>query len=138
MIFRHLRHQGKRPWSCSRVPAFSCHLFHSRDELRGCPQSGTAWMCVTVASLGSQRCWFRKQFCANKRSWKFEERCTAILFGITLVMAAYAPDSGKGTEMYEASISSVLESAARRTSMLSRRPLHYRRSQCGMGVHVCR
>ena len=49
-----------------------------------------------------------EQFCTVKRSWKFAERCTAILFGTTLVMAAYAPDSGKTIEMYEAFISSVL------------------------------
>ena len=33
-----------------------------------------------------------KQFCEIKRSWNLEERCTAILFGITLVMAVYAPE----------------------------------------------
>ena len=38
----------------------------------------------------------------------FEERCTAVLFGTTLVVAAYAPDSSKGMEMYKAFISSVL------------------------------
>ena len=31
-----------------------------------------------------------EQFCTLKRSWNFEERCAAILFGTTLVMAAYA------------------------------------------------
>ena len=49
------------------------------------------------------------QFCTIKRSWTFEERCTAILFGTTLVMAAYAPDSSKDMEMYEAFLSGVLE-----------------------------
>ena len=73
-----------------------------------------------------------EQFCTKKRSWKSEERCTAILFRTTLVGAAYAPDSGKSTEMYEAFDASVLESAARRTSG-SQRLVHYRRSQCGMG-----
>ena len=50
-----------------------------------------------------------RQFCTIKRSWKFEERCTAILFGTTLVMAVCAPDSSKSMEMHEAFISSVLK-----------------------------
>ena len=50
-----------------------------------------------------------KQFCTIKISWKFEERCTAILFGTTLVMAVHAPDSSKSLEMYEACISSVVK-----------------------------
>ena len=68
-------------------------------------------MCVLVADLGPQRGWWlvTDQFCTTKRSWKFEERCTTILFGTTLVVAAYAPDSSKSTEMYDAFISSVLE-----------------------------
>ena len=37
------------------------------------------------------------------------ERCTAILFGTTLVMAVYALDSSKSLEMYEACISSVIK-----------------------------
>ena len=36
-----------------------------------------------------------EHFCILERSWKFEERCTAILFGTTMVMAVYAPDSSK-------------------------------------------
>ena len=31
------------------------------------------------------------QFCTNERSWKFEERCTAIIFGTTMVMTVYTP-----------------------------------------------
>ena len=46
-----------------------------------------------------------KQFCTIKRSWKHEERCTAILFGTTLVMAVYASDSSE--DMCEACVSSV-------------------------------
>ena len=49
-----------------------------------------------VANLGSQRCWFLDGF-------------AAILFRTTLVMAAYPPDSGKSTEMYDAFVSSVLK-----------------------------
>ena len=50
-----------------------------------------------------------EHFRTIKRSLDFEERCTAILLGTTLVMAAYAPASGKSTELYEAFISSVLK-----------------------------
>ena len=49
-----------------------------------------------------------KEFCTNKRSWKSEERCTAILFGTTMAMAVYAPDSSKSLEMYEDCISVLL------------------------------
>ena len=49
-----------------------------------------------------------KQFCTIKRSWRHEKRCTAILFGSTLVMAVYAPDSSKDMELYETRVSSVL------------------------------
>ena len=66
-------------------------------------------MCVTEAKLGSQTLLVSEQFCTIKRSWKFEERCTAILFRTTLVMAVHAPDSSKSFEMYEACISSVIK-----------------------------
>ena len=49
-----------------------------------------------------------KQFFTIKRSWRHEERFTAILFGSTLVMAVYAPDSSKDVELYEACVSSAL------------------------------
>ena len=38
-----------------------------------------------------------------------EERCTAILFGTTMVMAVYAPDAKKSQEMYEECVSSVVK-----------------------------
>ena len=50
-----------------------------------------------------------KQFCTIRRSWKFDERCTAILFGSTEVTAVYAPDSRNSLEMYETCISSVVK-----------------------------
>ena len=49
-----------------------------------------------------------EQLCTNMRSWKFEERCAAILFGTTLVMAVYAPNSIKSLEINEACILSVI------------------------------
>ena len=49
-----------------------------------------------------------KQFCTIKRSWRHEERCTAVPCGSTLVMAVYAPDSSKDMELYETCVSSVL------------------------------
>ena len=50
-----------------------------------------------------------EQFCTVKRSWKSEERCTAILFGTTMVMAVCAPDSKKSQEMLKECISSVVK-----------------------------
>ena len=43
-----------------------------------------------------------------KRSWRHEERCTAILFDKTTVVAVFAPDSDKDLEQHEACLSSVL------------------------------
>ena len=50
-----------------------------------------------------------EQFCTMKRSWESEERCTAILFGTTMVMTVYAPDSKKSLEMYKKCVSSVVK-----------------------------
>ena len=50
-----------------------------------------------------------EQFCTVKRSWECEERCTAILFGTTMVMTENAPDSKKSLEMYEECVSSVVK-----------------------------
>ena len=47
------------------------------------------------------------QFCNIERSWRFEERCTAVFFETTLIMAVCAPDCGKDLGMHEAFISSV-------------------------------
>ena len=53
--------------------------------------------------------WVSEKFCTIKRSWETEERRTAILFGTTMVMAVYAPDTEKSLEMYEECISSVVK-----------------------------
>ena len=60
-------------------------------ELPGCVGCGS--------KLGFATLLVSKQFCTVKRSWKSEERCTAILFGTTMVMAVYAPDSKKRLEI---------------------------------------
>ena len=52
---------------------------------------------------------FPEQFCTMKRSWESEERCTATLFGTTMVMTVYAPDSKKSLEIYEECVSSVVK-----------------------------
>ena len=48
-----------------------------------------------------------EQFCKIRRSWRFEERCTAVLFGTTLVMAVYAPDCGNNLGVHETFIFNV-------------------------------
>ena len=58
-------------------------------ELPGCVGCGS--------KLGFATLLVSKQFRTVKRSWKSEERCTAILFGTTMVMAVYAPDSKKNS-----------------------------------------
>ena len=49
-----------------------------------------------------------KQFCTIKTQGRHEERCAAILFGTTLVMAVYAPDSSDDMVLYETFVLSVL------------------------------
>ena len=46
---------------------------------------------------------------SKTKTKKSEERCTATLFGTTMVMAVYAPDSKKSLEMHEDCISSVVK-----------------------------
>ena len=92
----------EKPWDLltSARTLLPCSPF-KRPSPGMCPIWNCLEMCVTQANLGSQLCYWR--------SWKFEERCTAILFGTTLVMAVCAPDTSKSLEMYEACISSVIE-----------------------------
>ena len=104
-----LFYRGTTSATCSHARTCSCLFLHPRNEFLRCHQLDTAWTCVMVANWGSQRCWFRKQFCTIKRSWRFEGRCAAILLGTTLVMAGDAPNSSESMEMHEAFISSVLE-----------------------------
>ena len=39
-------------WSCSRARARSCHFLQARDKVLGCPQPGTAWICVLWEQSG--------------------------------------------------------------------------------------
>ena len=47
------------------------------------------------------------QFFKIKRSWRFEERCTAVLFGAVFDMAVCAPDSKKDLDEYGTLIMNV-------------------------------
>ena len=60
-----------------------------------------------VSKFGFAMLLVSKQLGTTERAWRHEERRTAVLFGTTLVMVAYAPDSSKSMGMYEAFISSV-------------------------------
>ena len=55
------------------------------------------------------------KFSSIKTSWETEERCTAILFGTTMVMSVCAPDSKKSLEIYEECIASVVKKYSRRS-----------------------
>ena len=89
-------------FSLARTPA--CPFLHPRDKILGCSQPGVAWVCV-LWWLATLLVW--DQFFKIKRLWRFEERCTAVLFGTTVVMAVYAPDCGKDLEVYETCILNV-------------------------------
>ena len=47
------------------------------------------------------------QFFKMKRSWRFEERCTAVLFGAVFVMTVRAPDCKKDLDVHETFIKTV-------------------------------
>ena len=47
------------------------------------------------------------RFFKIERSWRTEERCTALLFGSVLVMAVYAPDCRKDLDVYETFVKDV-------------------------------
>ena len=64
-------------------------------------------MCVMVAILGSPRWWFQTSSFKIQRSGRFEERCTAVLFGAVFVMTAYAPDCKKDLNVFETLIKNV-------------------------------
>ena len=52
-----------------------------------------------------------QQIWVRKKSWRHEERCTAILFGSTLVLTVYAPASSKDMDLYEACVPSSVKGA---------------------------
>ena len=79
-----------------------------------------------------------EQFCTVKRSWKSEERCTAILFGTTVVIVVYAPDSKKSLEMYQKCISSVVKVLREGRTGGARGLPYHRRLQCRIVADVCR
>ena len=58
-------------------------------------------LCVTVTKMRLASLLVSDKFSTIKRSWVTEERCTAILFGTTMVLSVLAPDSKKSVEMYE-------------------------------------
>ena len=51
-----------------------------------------------------------------KRSWMFEERCTAVLFGAVFVETVYAPDCKKYLYVYETFVVNFTEFFLGRTS----------------------
>ena len=48
-----------------------------------------------------------EQLFNTKSSWRFEERCTAVLFGAVLVIAVYAPDCKQNLDVFETFILKV-------------------------------
>ena len=60
------------------------------------------------------------------RSWRNDERCTAVLFDKTMVMAVYAPDSDKNLEQYEALCLVRSPSSSISTQGRSKTVLHFR------------
>ena len=72
-----------------------------------------------------------------KRSWRFEERCTAVPFGAVLVMAVNAPDCKKDLDVFDIHLE-CHQNLTGRTSSRSQGFLHYWRRQCGVGAIVYR
>ena len=62
--------------------------------------------CVTVINMVTQRCWFLNIPAQLRGHGSPRKDVQRFLFGTTVVMAVYAPDSKKSLEMYEECISS--------------------------------
>ena len=75
----------------------------------GCPRPGSAWICVSWEQIRAATLRISDQFCQINRSWWFEERCAAMPFETTLVMAVCALDCGQDFVVCETFISSVTE-----------------------------
>ena len=52
------------------------------------------------------------RFCKIQRSWRSEERCSAVRFGTVMVMSVYAPDPGKD-EKFIKEVTKVLQDGRR-------------------------
>ena len=78
------------------------------------------------------------QFCTIKRAWRFEERCTAILFGTTRVMAVYAPDSGKDWSRTRPASPASSASSVKGEERRCQKVLYHWRTQRGTGDYVYR
>ena len=104
-VFRHFHHERKTLGTCSRSHTDFHHPNHSGDQVL---IELTGYVCHGGKS-GFATLLVSDQFCTIKRSWNFEERCTAIPVGTTVVMAENAPDSSKSLEVFEDCISSVIK-----------------------------
>ena len=103
---------GKRPLSSGSSKKNSWVLItHANAPLQSCPSMrpnpGTfpIWnskgLLATVINMALRRRWFPKKSAKSRGRGEIEERCAAILFGTTMVMAVRTfPDSKKSLEMY--------------------------------------
>ena len=92
------------------------------------------WSCLGYACYGLATLMVSDQFFKIKGSWRFEERCTAVLFGTTLVMAVYAVDFGEDSGVYETFMSNVTKVLREGRRGRWQRIPHDMRSQCGDGI----
>ena len=108
-VFRHFHHERKTLGTSSRSHTLPPSNPFKRPSPRDVPNVElTGYVCYGSKS-GFATLLVSDQFCTIKRSWNFEERCAAILFGTAVVMAVYAPDSSRSLEMFEDCISSVFK-----------------------------
>ena len=91
------------------------------------------------------QCWARHLVCfvsvlQNKRSWKLEERCTAVLFCNHFGDGCLRSGLREKLGIYEGIHLECYQGLARRTPRRCQRIfyLHDMRSQCGVGVDVYR
>ena len=91
------------------LPGYVCYGSRSGFTTSFATLSLDVDMCVLVANLGRNIIGFCTVLNKIKRKWKSEERCTAILFGTTVVMAVYAPVSKKSLGVYEECNASVVK-----------------------------
>ena len=104
MFTRCLRDRRKTSGACSHARTCARHFLHPRERSWDVPSLTLPGYVCHGGKLG-----LATLLVLDQRSWRFAERCAAILFGPALVIAVHALDCGEDVEMYGAFVSSVTE-----------------------------
>ena len=108
MFFCHICDCGKSSDTCLRAHAHLLVIF-SIQEARSwnLPELKLVGHVCYGSKMGLATLVVSDQFFKIRRSWRFAERCTAVLFGAVLFMTVYAPDCKKDLDVHETFIKTV-------------------------------